>query len=189
MSERHSDVSLFLEHDIYLPRRTVAIIGEVDLDMFKTVLKSLHALDGKGKTINVIINSEGGDVTQGMAIYDALNGCKDYVRGMVFGEVSSAASFILQACDERFMSPSSYMMLHLGSENHPETHPENIKRWNEKHQKDAKWMESVYLKKIKEKKPRFTRAQLQSLLRFDTILSPQEAIDLGLADDVQEHFE
>ena len=44
--------------------------------------------------------------------------------------------------------------------------------------------EDMYLKRIKEKKPRFTRKQLQSMLTFDTILNPKQAIELGLADKV-----
>ena len=45
-------------------------------------------------------------------------------------------------------------------------------------------MEDMYLKRIKEKKPRYTRKQLQNMLTFDTILNPKKAIELGLADKV-----
>jgi ATP-dependent Clp protease protease subunit len=179
---------LFHSNGVYLPTRSITITGSIDEDQYETVLKNLHALDSKEGTINIFINSEGGDVEQGLAIYDAIKGCKNFVRGMVYGTASSAASFILQACDERLMAPHAYLMVHIGEESSPSDHPKNKERWD-KHQKElGKQMEDIYLVKIKHKKKRFTRKQLQDLLEYDTILYAKDAIELGLADRVEEHF-
>lgn len=182
MSERiKSAVSHFHEYDIYYPRRSINIFGAIDHDMFVSVFKNLHALDNTQGTINIFINSEGGCFTSGRAIFDSINGCKNYVRAMVYGEASSMASVILQAADERIMAPGSYIMIHDGEE-YLGGHPENIKRWDNFYKIQREWFYRVYLEKIKIVKPRFTKKKLQDLLKFDTILYADDAIKLGLAD-------
>ena len=81
------------------------------------------------------------------------------------------------------MLPNSYLMVHIGEES-TGGHPQTKKRWDKKYEDDTKTMEDMYLTRIKEKKPRYTRKQLQSLLTFDTIMNPKQAIELGLADKV-----
>ena len=186
MSERIKGAAAqFHEYGIFYPRRTVEIFGDIDHDMFINVFKNLHVLDGTQGTINIFINSEGGCVTSGRAIYDAIKGCQNYVRMMVYGEASSMASIILQAADERLMAPGSYIMIHAGEEA-TSGHPENKKRWDEFLKKEEEWAYGVYLEKIKHVKPRFSKKKLQDLLRFDTILYAKDAIELGLADRVAE---
>lgn len=180
--------ALFHEYNIYWPNRTVPITGEVDIDMYEMVLKNLHVLDSTAGTINIFINSEGGELTQCKAIYDLIAGCNNHVRGMVYGEAASSASIFFQACDERLMSPNSELMIHIGSEGSPEDHPENKARWDAKYKRDGEWMREIYLERIKEVKPRFTRKKLTDLLRFDTILTAKEAIELGLCDRIEDKF-
>lgn len=180
------NIASFHENDIFIDRRTITIFGEIDLAKFESVFKNLHSLDFTNGPINVIINSEGGDVTQGKAIYDAILGCNNHVNGIVYGQACSSASFILQACDSRIMTPDSKLMLHIGEEGIASNHPRNVDREYAILREDEKWMEDVYLKKIKEKKKRYTRNQLKSLLQWDKYMSPQEALDFGLIDLVKE---
>jgi ATP-dependent protease ClpP protease subunit len=51
---------------------------------------------------------------------------------------------------------------------------------------DEKWIEDVYLPKIKEKKKRYTRNQLKSMLTWDRSFDPKEALELGLIDEIGE---
>jgi len=186
MSERiKGAIAQFHEYGIYYPRRSIDLFGDIDHDMFVNVFKNLHALDGTQGTINIFINSEGGCTTAGRAIYDAIKGCQNYVRAMVYGEASSMASIILQAADERLMSPGSYIMIHAGEEA-TSGHPENKKRWDDFLKKEEEWFYSVYMEKIKNAKPRYTKDKLKKLLTFDTILYAKEAISLGLADRISE---
>lgn len=180
-----NQIELFHSNNISIESRSILLSGEVGLDMFQEFFKNFHVLDATDGSITIYINSEGGDLDQGKAIYDIIKNSKRYVRGVVYGEASSAASLILQACDERTMSENSYIMVHLGEEA-TGGHPSNKKRWDKKYEKDTDWMMKVYLEKIKEKKPRFTKNKLTEMLRFDTILSAKEAIDLGLLDRVEE---
>lgn len=187
MSEKlKTSIEIFHDNDVYPDRRTVCIIGDIDKDMFETVFKNLHILDAVNKPINVIINSSGGDVTQGKAIYDAIKGCQSHVTALVYGEACSAASFILQAADDRFATPSSKIMVHVGSEGLEDDHPRNIDSQYRELRLDEAWLENVYLKNIRKKKKRFTRHQMKSMLQYDRYFSPKEAMELNLITDIKE---
>lgn len=187
MADTFKDVvDLFHDHNIFLDTKTIVIVGDVDEDMFEKVAKSLHALDSKSGEITIKLMSDGGCISAARGIYDLIRGCKNYVRIQCYGSVMSAATIILQAADKRVMAPSSKLMIHVGVESAPEDLPRNIKALQEQHRIDEKWMEDIYLKKIKEKKPRFTRKKLQDMLEYDTYLNAEQALDLGLIDMVGE---
>jgi ATP-dependent protease ClpP protease subunit len=186
MSKNKDDIELLHEYGIYTPTKTLMITGEVCEVMYENVIANLHILDSTTGAITIKLNSEGGDVVAGRAIYDAIRNCKNEVRCIVYGQASSAASFILQAADIRVISDNAYLMLHVGEEGHPENHPRNIEKWHKFNRDLEAWMEDVYLKKIKEKKKRFTRNQLKSMLQWDKILKPKEALELGLVDAIGE---
>ena len=187
MSEKLKDnISSFHDNGIYVPRRSVELFGEVDLSQFERIFKNLHSLDSANQEINIIINSPGGCVVQGKAIYQAIKGCDSHVTGIVYGEAVSAASFIIQACDHRIMTPTSYMMIHYGSEQLFEDHPNNIDSAYKAMTRDRDWMEKIYLSRIREKHPDCTLQKMRSMLKFDTYMSPKEALDIGLIDEIKE---
>jgi ATP-dependent protease ClpP protease subunit len=176
-------LEMFHDRNIHIPSRSILLSGEINSAIRDEFLKNILILDEKGQEITIYISSEGGYTDQGKSIYDLIESRESHIKGIVLDEASISASFIAQACDERIMMPNSYMMLHIGEES-TGGHPTTKKRWDKKYEADTKVMENMYLKRIKEKKPRYTRKQLQSLLTFDTILSPKEAIELGLADKI-----
>jgi ATP-dependent Clp protease protease subunit len=156
----------------------------VDFIMAEYAIKGLMALDMEGeRPITVILNSPGGEEVHGMAIYDAISSCQNHITGMVYGEASSMGSVILQACDERVMSPSSIMLIHNGDLYIEQTY-DNAVRFLDLQKKYTKVIEDIYLEKIKEKHPRFTRKRLQELLVLDTYLMAKDAVELGLADKI-----
>lgn len=176
-------VQEFHDLGIYQPTRTIELFSEIEEESAKRTIKNLHILDQKEGIITMFINSPGGSLYHGMAIYDAIKACKNHVKIVVYGEASSAASFILQAADERIISSNAYIMLHLGEQAF-EGHPITFERWAKKFQDDNNWMQNVYLNKIKEKKPRFTNKMMEDLLKFDTIISAKDALDLNLVDGI-----
>lgn len=178
----------FHDNGIYLPTRTVYIDGDQDVgitnEMSACAIKNLHILDTMSTgDINVIFNCDGGDTIIGMAIYDAILACKNHVKMTVYGHASSMGSIILQAADERIMAPNAVLMVHMGQASY-DGHPKVVEAWRKFDKHLDSLHETIYLAKIKAKKPRFTKDQLQKMLEHDTILTAQEAVDMGLADRV-----
>ena len=172
------------DKNIDMRRRTIWVHGSIDEDIFEKFSKNMHMLEQTNGEITIRFCSEGGHVSYGWGIYDIILASKNYVKVIVESKCESMATVILQAADERIMYSNSRMMIHIGTEEYAEQHPEDIKRWKEWSEKDEKKTEKIYLDKIKEKKPRYTRKQLQNLLTFDTIMTPKQAIELGLADKI-----
>jgi len=187
MSDKIKDhIAQLYDNNIYLPTKTMFLTGGVDDDLYNNAIKGLHLLDSYAGPINIKLMSEGGDLVVARALFDALQGCKNYVRIIVYGEACSAATIILQAADSRVMSHNSKLMIHVGAESIGEDHPRNVDQLYIQHRDDEKWIEDIYLKKIKEKKKRFTRQQLKNLIVWDKYLSPKESLDLGLIDSIGE---
>lgn len=193
MSKSESDlkdqIGTFHEHGIYIPRRTIEILGDITEEKFHKVLKNLHTLDGTTGTINILISTDGGCVDSAKGIYDAIKGCRNYVRAMCYGPCMSSGTLILQAADERLCSPNTKFMIHYGELNNSDNTVVNAERWHEDHLRDKKWMEDVYFNQIKKVKKRYPRHRLQKLLEHDTIMSAKEFIELGLVDKVIQQYE
>lgn len=187
MSSSFKDhIELLHDNNIFIDTKTIVVVGDVDEDMFEMLAKNLHALDSKSGEITIKLMSDGGSVSAARGIYDLIRGCKNYVRIQCYGEVMSSATIILQAADKRVMAPNSKLMIHVGEESVPSDSPRNVDRLRDQHRVDETWMEDIYLKKIKEVKPRFTRKKLQSMLEYDTYLNAKEALELGLIDMIGE---
>jgi len=187
MSEKLSEfIELFHDHDVFIPTKTMKLVGDVDEDLFNSALCNLHSLDSIHGDITIKLMSDGGSVSIARGIYDLIIGCKNRVRIICYGEVSSAGTIILQAGDHRVMSENSKLMIHVGEEGMSSNHPRNIDKLHEQYRIDEKWIEDIYLLKIKEKKKRFTRENLKDMLIWDKSLSPKEALALGLIDSIGE---
>ncbi len=150
MSSSFKDlVSEFHSNNVFLETKTIVVVGDVDEEMFEMLAKNLHALDSKSGEITIKLMSDGGSVSVARGIYDLIRGCKNVVRIICYGEVSSSATIILQAGDKRVMAPNSKVMVHVGAEYIPQSSPRNVERTAEQHRIDEKWMEDIYLQKIK----------------------------------------
>lgn len=191
-------VDKWYDYNIDLDNRTIWLgsmgeedgTGESGVECFlaENIIKGLHLLEKNApngdKPIFIILNNPGGDEVEGLAIYDAIKACKNHVTVTVFGKVWSMAGYILQAADERVMAPHSSFMLHEGQRGLPYDHPRIVKRWNEYYDQVDQYCFDIQYNRIKEKNPDFAKKKLEEMLKFDTILTPQETIDLGLADKI-----
>ena len=104
--------------EIFLHNHFVADDGNpgVEYRMANTFIKNLNALDNINHNhILIHMQSVGGEWADGMAIYDAITNCQSYVSIVVYGQAESMSSIILQAADERIITPNSYFMIHYGS--------------------------------------------------------------------------
>jgi ATP-dependent Clp protease protease subunit len=106
-------------YDIYsrlLKDRIVFLDGEINDLSADLVVAQLLFLDGQDteKDINLYINSPGGSVTAGLAIYDTMQYVKCSVQTICLGQAASMAALILTAGSEgkRFVLPSSRVLIH-----------------------------------------------------------------------------
>ena len=178
-------IDQFHDKGVFIPESIVRLSGVVDIDMFNQFSSNIMALDYKNNIINILLLSEGGDLTICRAIYDLIRSCSNKVVITCYGEACSSATLIMQAADERVIMYNSKIIIHVGSEGISTDHPRNVDKVYNEHRKDEEWIENIYLNRIKEKKKRFTRSQLKSLLQWDKYLSPKEALDLGLIDRIK----
>jgi len=89
-------------YDIYsrlLEDRIIFLTGEIETNMANTIVAQLIYLEAVNpdKDISIYINSPGGSVTSGMAIYDTMNYIKSDVRTIVIGMAASMGAFLLSS--------------------------------------------------------------------------------------------
>ena len=109
-------------YDIYsrlLEDRIIFLSGEIDDAVANTVVAQLIYLEAKdpSKDINLYINSPGGSVSAGLAIYDTMNYIKCDVETICVGMAASMGAFLLSsgAKGKRFALPNSEIMIHQPS--------------------------------------------------------------------------
>jgi len=148
--------------------------------------------DNSDKPIKMFINSPGGSVTAGLAIYDTMQFVKCPVHTYVMGQACSMGSFLAQAgaTGKRFVLPESRTMIHRVSSGTPGTSGsvhvqelqfEDAKRHFEESQKLNKRLTELYVKHNTAGK---TYEELFETMKFDTFLTAQEAVANGFADKV-----
>jgi ATP-dependent Clp protease protease subunit len=186
-------------YDIYsrlMKDRIIMLNGPVEDSMANLIVAQLLFLesDNPGKTINLYINSPGGAVTAGLAIYDTMQYIKCDIRTIVMGQACSMGSFLAQAGTpgQRVVLPESRTMIHRVSSGTPgtsgsvhvqELQIEDINRHYAESQKINKRLTELYVKHNSVGK---SYEELFETMKFDTFLTAQEAVDNGLADKVVE---
>ena len=186
-------------YDIYsrlLKDRIVMMQGVVEDNMANLIVAQMLFLESQNpdKPINLYINSPGGSVTAGLAIYDTMQFIKCPVHTMVMGQAASMGSFLAQAGakGKRFVLPESRTMIHRvssgtrgtsGSVHVQELEFEDARRHFEESKRLNTRLTELYVRHNTAGK---TYEELFETMKFDTFLSSQEAVDNGLADKVVE---
>src|SRR6187455_3307581 len=109
-------------YDIYsrlLKERIVFVTGPIEDQVASLITAQLLFLEAESpkKEISIYINSPGGNVTSGMAIYDTMQYIRPPVSTLCLGQAASMASLLLAAGkkDLRFAMPNARIMLHQPS--------------------------------------------------------------------------
>lgn len=174
--------------------RIVMLEGEVHDQMANLIVGQLLFLESEdaGKDITLFINSPGGSVTAGLAIYDTMQFIKPDVATYVMGQAASMGSFLAQAGapGKRFVLPESRTMIHRvssgtrgtsGSVHVQDLQFEDAKRSFEESVRINKRLTELYVRHNTAGK---TYDELFQTMKFDTFLSAEEAVANGLADQV-----
>lgn len=174
-------------YDIYsrlLKERVVFLVGEVNDHSANLIVAQMLFLESENpdKDIHFYINSPGGSVTAGMAIYDTMQFIKPAVSTLCIGQAASMGAFLLTAGEKgkRFALPNSRVMIHQplggfrGQASDIEIHAREI----------------LYLKQKLNQMLAFHTGQTVDAIERDTdrdnFLSAADAVAYGLVDQVLE---
>ena len=184
-------------YDIYsrlLKDRVIMLDTDVNEHSASVIVAQLLFLESENseKDISLFINSPGGLVTAGLAIYDTMQFIKPDVATYVIGQAASMGSFLAQAGakGKRHVLPESRTMVHRVSSGTPGTRGsvhvqelqfEDAKRTYEESQRINKRLTELYVRHNTAGK---TYDELFETMKFDTFLSAEQAVEYGLADKV-----
>lgn len=176
-------------YDIYsrlLKERIVMLEGTIHDQMANLVVAQLLFLESENpdKDISLFINSPGGVVTAGMAIYDAMQFIKPDVATYVMGQACSMGSLLAQAGAQgkRFMLPNARHMIHQPSGG-AQGQATDIQIQAEEILKMKKNLTEIYVKHNSKSK---TFEMLSNDMERDKFMSASEALDYGLIDKIIE---
>lgn len=175
-------------YDIYsrlLKERVIFLVGEVEDHMANLVVAQLLFLESENpdKDIHLYINSPGGSVTAGMAIYDTMQFIKSEVSTMCIGQAASMGAFLLTAGakGKRYCLPNSRVMIHQplggfrGQASDIEIHAKEIMSIKDK------------LNQMMARHSGQALDVIEAATDRDNFLSAEEARDFGLVDAVLEN--
>ena len=174
-------------YDIYsrlLKDRILFISGEIDSHMADVVIAQLLFLNSedKDKDISIYINSPGGSVTAGLAIFDTMRHINAPVSTICVGQAASMGAFLLSAGEKgkRFALPNSEIMIHQplggvsGQAEDIKIHAENILKIRSK------------LNKILADRTGQPISIIEKDTDRDNFMTAQEAAEYGIVDMVIE---
>lgn len=184
-------------YDLYsrlLRDRIVILDTDVNEHSASLIVAQMLFLESENsdKDILFYINSPGGLVTAGLSIYDTMQFIKPNVSTIVIGQACSMGSFLAQAGTpgKRLVLPESRTMIHRVSSGTPGTSGsvyvqelqfEDTRRTFEESQRVNRRLTELYVKHNTKGK---TFEEMSEVMKFDTFLSAQEAVDFGLADEI-----
>ena len=174
-------------YDIYsrlLNDRIIMLSGPIEDNMANSIVAQLLFLDAQDSTkdIYLYINSPGGVVTSGMAIYDTMNFIKSDVQTIVIGMAASMASVLVSSGTKgkRFGLPHSTVMIHQPSGGAQGQQTE-IQIAAEEILKTRKMINEILAKNSGQ-----NFEQVEQDTERDHYLTAQEAVDYGLLDGIMD---
>lgn len=171
-------------YDLYsrlLNDRIVFLSGEITDDTANIVVSELLYLDAiNNKDISLYINSPGGSITAGMAIYDTMNYIKSKVKTIVIGMAASMAAVLACSGEKggRYILPNGEIMIHqpLGGVQGQAT---EIKIVAERIIRIRKKLNNIIAEKTGQK-----LEKIEVDTERDNYLSSEEALEYGLVDKI-----
>ena len=171
--------------DIYsrlLKERIIFLSGPVHDQVSTLIVAQLLFLeaDNPKKDIAFYINSPGGSVTAGMAMYDTMKYIRPSVSTICIGMAASMGSLLLTAGDKekRFSLPNSRIMVHQPSAGF-QGQASDIERHAKDILETKRRLNEIYVEHTGQ-----DYETIEKTLDRDTFMTPQEALDFGLIDQV-----
>ena len=175
-------------YDIYsrlLKERIIFLTGPIDDNVASLVCAQLLFLESENpkKDISFYINSPGGIVWSGLAMYDTMQYISSKIMTICIGQAASAGSLLLTAGEKglRFSLPNSRIMVHQPSGGY-QGQVTDIEIQTKEIIKTKKRLNEIYAKHTEK-----DIKQVESIMERDKYFSPEEAIKFGLIDKTVEN--
>ena len=172
-------------YDIYsrlLKERIIFLTGPIDDNIASLVCAQLLFLESENpkKEISFYINSPGGIVWSGLAVYDTMQYISSKIMTICIGQAASAASLLLTAGENqmRFSLPNSRIMIHQPSGGY-QGQVTDLEIQTNEIIKTKKRLNQIYAKHTKK-----DVKEVELIMERDKYFSPEEAIKFGLIDKV-----
>lgn len=177
VEERPENIAVMDVFSKLIQERIIFIDGAITEELANGVIAQMLYLDSlNNEQINIYINSHGGEVTQGLAIYDIAKLTKSPIRTVGIGNACSMGAVLMLVGEERCSLENCRFMLHQPSGGFVGTIAENKVALEE-----MIALEKI-LYKIIEDKTNITNAEENLLL--DMWLSPEEALEKGIINKI-----
>lgn len=140
---------------------------------------------GRGRDVTVNINSPGGDMAEGIAIYNLLREHKGSVRVRVLGIAASSASLIAMAGDDIVMNRASMMFIHnpwfvtMGDFQIFERAAAELKKWTDQGV-------AIYRARTDDQSDGWDEEQIRKAMNAESWLTAEESVRAGLADSAED---
>ena len=163
--------------------RKIFLEGEINAETACEFAKKVLFLNGEDtqKPIDLLINSEGGEINSGMLIYDVIQASKAPIRTFCIGKAYSMGA-VLFACGNhgRYMLPHSELMIHeplIGSRIGGST--SSIKSISDSLLETKRKMNRILAKHTGK-----TEEEIELATNFDHYLTPEESVAFGMCDEI-----
>ncbi len=179
MDDLNSKECTFDLYSLLLTKRIVFLTGEINDQLATNIIGELLYLDSKSNDdINLYINSPGGSVTAGLAIYDTINFVKSDVNTIGIGLCASMGAFLLSSGNKRYALPNCEIMIHepLGG---AQGQASDIKIVSDQILKIKQRINKILAKNTKNTINKIEKDTLK-----DNYMTAKEALDYGLIDEI-----
>lgn len=185
LEETSGGIHEFALQSRLLSERRIFISGQITSDTAVNFAQAMIYLAQSNEPISIYINSPGGDVNAGLAVYDLIQGCKNELRTYCIGQAYSMAAVILAGCQKgrRFILPHSQVIHEamLGGEfGGTAVSVRNL----------AEHLGGIQ-KQLNDILSRHTGRPLEDIIRnvsFDNFMSAEKAVELSFCDKIADNI-
>lgn len=167
--------------DEFLANREIFLTDQVDADTSNMLIKQLMYLEREDprKEVTLYINSPGGEVISGLAVYDCISMMRAPVRTVCIGTAASMGAILFLAGKKREMLPHTRLMIHDPSYGHNDISgrkPHEIQRELDKLNETREVLAGIIAEKTGK-----SLDEIYEVTASDTYYNSEEAIGFGLA--------
>lgn len=179
--ETAKGIEVLTLEDVLYSSREIFLTDEVDTSSSVKLIKELMVLEklDPTKEVTIYINSPGGEVISGMAVYDYIQTMKAPVKTVCIGTAASMGAMLFLAGHKREMLPHTRLMIHdpaFGGGNMAGKKPHELQQYVDK----LKQTQDIIVDIIAEKTGK-SKDEIRDKTKDDSYFNAEEAMEYGLA--------